>query len=74
MQTKSKQISDYQLGRLRVPDHLSGIRAAIFLLSGFPFVVQSQESAEMSADKVSDFRYVLFDCGGNVLLQPTDAE
>ena len=68
MQTKSKQISNYQLGRLRVPDHLSGIRAAIILFSGFPFAVQSQQSAEIRAEEVSDFRYVLFDCGGNVLL------
>jgi len=32
MQTKSKKIAYYQLGRLRVPDYLPGILAAIFLL------------------------------------------
>ena len=47
MQTQSRKIAYYQLGRLRVPDYLPGILAAILLLFGFPFVVQSQQSAEI---------------------------
>ena len=61
MQTKSKKIAYYQLGRLRVPDYVPGTLAAIFLLFGFPFVVQSQQSAEIRAEEVADGRYVLFD-------------
>ena len=74
MQTKSEQIAYYQLGRLGVPDHLPGILAAIILLFGFPFVAQSQQSAEIRAKEVADGRYVLFGRGGNILLLLTDSE
>ena len=66
MQTNQK-IAYYQLGRLRVPDYLPGILVAIFLLFCFPFVVQSQQSAEIRAEEVADGRYVLFGRGGNIL-------
>ena len=74
MQTKSKQTAHYQLGRLCVPDYLPGILAAIILLFGFPFVAQSQQSAEIRAEEVADGSYVLFGRGGNILLQLTDSE
>ena len=67
MQTKSKKIAYYQLGRHRVPDYLPGILAAITLLFGFPFLVQSQQSVEIRAEEVADGRYVLFGRGGNIL-------
>ena len=74
MQTKSKQIAHYQPGRLCVPDYLPGILATIILLFGFPFVAQSQQSAETRAEEVTDGRYVLCGRGGNILLQVTDFE
>lgn len=67
MQTQSRKIAYYQLGRLRVPDYLPGIVATILLLFGFPFVVQSQQSAEIRTEEVADGRYVLFGRGGNIL-------
>ena len=74
MQTKSKQIAHYQLGRLCVADYRPGILAAIVLLFGVPFVAQSQQAAEIRAEEVADGRYVLFGRGGNILLQLTDSE
>ena len=62
-----KKIAYYQLGRHRVLDYLPGILAAIILLFGFPFLVQSQQSAEIRDEYVADGRFVLFGRGGNTL-------
>lgn len=64
---KTSKVSYYQIGRVRIPDYIPGIIAAIIVLLGFPFVVQSQQSAEITTESVGDGRYVLFGRGGNIL-------
>lgn len=64
---KKSKVANYQIGRIKIPDYVLGIIAALVLLFGFPFVVQSQQSAEITTEAVGDGRYVLFGRGGNIL-------
>ncbi|NKB33751.1 MAG: MBL fold metallo-hydrolase [Pseudomonadales bacterium] len=64
---KKNKVSSYQIGKLRIPDYVPGIFAAIVLLLGFPFVVQSQQATEITSEAVGDGRYVLYGRGGNIL-------
>ena len=57
----------YKIGKIRIPDYILGTISAFVLIIGFPYVVQSQQSAEISTETVGDGRYVLFGRGGNIL-------
>ena len=57
----------YKIGKVRIPDYILGTISAFVLIIGFPYVVQSQQSAEISTEAVGDGRYVLFGRGGNIL-------
>ena len=64
---KNNGIDSYKIGKLTIPDYVPGILAALVILFGFPFVVQSQQTAEITSEAVADGRYVLFRRGGNIL-------
>jgi len=57
----------YKIGKIRIPNYILGTISAFVLIIGFPYVVQSQQSAEISTETVGDGRYVLFGRGGNIL-------
>ena len=57
----------YKIGKVRIPDYILGTISAFVLIIGFPYVAQSQQSAEISTETVGDGRYVLFGRGGNIL-------
>ena len=64
---KKSKTSHYQIGKIRIPDYIPGILAAIVLLLGFPFVVQSQQDVQITSEAVGDGKYVLLGRGGNIL-------
>ncbi len=64
---KDKRIKIYKVGPFRIPDYIPGIFSAFLLIVGFPFVVQSQQTAEITTQTVGEGRHVLFGRGGNIL-------
>ena len=67
MKSKTSRVTYHKLAGIRIPDYVPGIFAALILFLGFPFVVQSQQSAEITTEEVANGRYVLFGRGGNIL-------
>ncbi|MDG2421633.1 MAG: MBL fold metallo-hydrolase [Gammaproteobacteria bacterium] len=64
---KNTKVTTYKIGRVWIPDYVPGVIAVVVLIIGFPFIVESQQSAEISTEAVGDGRYVLFGRGGNIL-------
>ena len=69
MKSESSKVTYHKLGRVRIPDFVPGIIAALVLLFGFPFVVQSQSQlyTRITTEEVAEGRYVFFGRGGNIL-------
>ena len=67
MKNINSNVIRHKIGRLSIPDYIPGVIAALVLLFGFPFVVQSQQTAEITIETVTEGRHVLFGRGGNIL-------
>ena len=67
MKNINSNVTRHKIGRLSIPDYIPGVIAALVLLFGFPFVVQSQQAAEITIETVTEGRHVLFGRGGNIL-------
>ena len=52
MEPKSGKVTYHRLAGIRIPDYVPGILAALILFLVFPFVVQSQQSGEITTEKV----------------------
>ena len=60
------QLSEILMPAFGIPEW--GLRFIfIVIMFGFPFVVESQSSAEITTEEVAEGRYVLFGRGGNIL-------
>ena len=67
MKNRSKKVETYKIGRLVIPDYVPGILAGLVILFGFPFLGESQPSAEITTEEVAEERFVLFGRGGNIM-------
>ena len=67
MKNRSKKVETYKIGRLVIPDYVPGILAGLVILFGFPFLGESQPSAEITTEEVAEQRFVLFGRGGNIM-------
>lgn len=63
----NNKVGSYQIGKLLIPDYIPAILAGLVILFGFPLVVESQSSAEITSEEVAEGRFVLFGRGGNIL-------
>ena len=67
MKNTAKTESKYRISKLVIPEYIPGIAAALVVLFGYPLVVQSQQTAEITSQEVGENMHVLFGRGGNIL-------